>query len=73
MRVATKIIIIFIKAYKMIISPILGQRCRFYPSCSEYFINALEKKGFIKGIKLGCMRILRCNPMNSGGYDPVDN
>ncbi|MCK4947925.1 MAG: membrane protein insertion efficiency factor YidD [Candidatus Aureabacteria bacterium] len=49
----------------------LPRRCRFYPSCSEYMIEAVQKKGVIKGFLLGCWRILRCNPFCSGGYDPV--
>ena len=49
----------------------LPKRCRFYPSCSEYMIEAVRKKGVIKGCFLGCWRILRCNPFCPGGYDPV--
>ncbi len=70
------IIILFIsviKFYQIFISPALGNRCRFYPSCSEYLIESLKYKGVIKGLIAGVMRILRCNPFNSGGYDPVEN
>ena len=55
-----KVLILIIKFYKFLISPILGNRCRFLPTCSEYFIEALEKHGFIKGFILGSKRILSC-------------
>jgi len=66
-----KIIILNIKIYKAAISPLLSKRCRFYPSCSDYFIKALEKKGLFRGCVTGVYRIIRCNPFNPGGYDPV--
>ncbi len=66
-----KIEILLIKFYKIFISPILGQRCRFYPTCSSYYMEALEKHGFIYGNYLGIKRVLRCHPINPGGYDPV--
>ena len=46
-------------------------KCKFFPSCSNYMIDALEEYGFIKGTYLGIKRIIRCNPFNKGGYDPV--
>jgi putative membrane protein insertion efficiency factor len=49
----------------------LGPRCRFYPTCSEYAIEAIQKKGIFKGFFLAVWRILRCNPLSAGGYDPV--
>ncbi len=61
-----------IKLYQRFLSPLLGNRCRFYPSCSQYAIDAIEKKGILKGIMLAVWRILRCNPLNrNSGYDPV--
>jgi putative membrane protein insertion efficiency factor len=66
-----KIIILFIRFYKRYISPILPNSCRFYPSCSQYAIDAVEKHGTVKGILMASYRILRCNPFNKGGYDPV--
>jgi len=66
-----KIIIFFIKIYRRFISPILPDSCRFYPSCSQYAIDALEKHGVFKGGMMTSYRILRCNPFNKGGYDPV--
>jgi len=64
-------IILMIKLYKIFISPMLGNRCRFYPSCSDYAVEALKKKGLIKGSAMAVWRILRCTPLSRGGYDPV--
>jgi len=61
-----------IRIYQKTISPILPPVCRFEPSCSEYFRQALLKKGFFKGSLLGAYRILRCNPFCRGGRDPVE-
>jgi uncharacterized protein len=66
-----KVLILIIKGYKKIISPILPPSCRFYPSCSTYAIQALEKYGIIRGSIKAIYRIIRCNPFNKGGYDPV--
>ena len=68
-----KIAIILIKFYQNFISKYLlpGRRCRFYPTCSQYTLEAIEKYGFLKGGFMGFKRILRCNPFNPGGYDPV--
>ncbi len=60
-----------IKLYKKFISPLLGDHCRYYPTCSEYMMQAIEIHGVIKGIMLGTYRIIRCNPWARGGYDPV--
>ncbi|MFI3210855.1 MAG: membrane protein insertion efficiency factor YidD [Peptostreptococcaceae bacterium] len=57
--------------YQKYISPIKGPTCRFYPSCSQYSIEALEKYGVFKGIYLSILRILKCHPFNDGGYDPL--
>ncbi len=66
-----KALILIIKGYQNFISPMFPPTCRFYPTCSTYFIQALEKYGFFKGSWLGIKRILRCNQFNPGGYDPV--
>jgi len=66
-----KILIYFIKIYKKFVSPILPDSCRFYPTCSEYAIEAIDKFGVLKGSIKSIYRILRCNPFNKGGYDPV--
>lgn len=62
---------LLIKAYKYLISPMLPSSCRFYPSCSEYALEAFDKYGFIKGFWLTLKRIGRCHPLCDGGYDPV--
>lgn len=66
-----RILIFLIKGYQKFISPLFSARCRFYPTCSAYFIQALEKYGFFKGSFLGTKRILKCHPFNPGGYDPL--
>ncbi len=59
------------RAYQETLSPILGRQCRFAPTCSRYFIEAVGKYGAIRGGALGVWRILRCHPFSRGGYDPV--
>jgi putative membrane protein insertion efficiency factor len=66
-----KIIILFVRGYQKFISPLFPQTCRFYPSCSAYFIQAVEKYGALKGSYLGIKRILKCHPFHPGGYDPL--
>ncbi len=69
----TKILILIIKFYRYFISPLLGNRCRFLPTCSEYFIEALSSHGLIRGMKLGTKRILKCHPFKIlGGTHGVD-
>ncbi len=71
-KVPSKMMQILIRFYQKIISPLKGkQTCRFYPTCSSYAINAYKKHGFISGTILSVWRVLRCNPFNPGGYDPV--
>ena len=62
-----KIIIFIIKIYQYLISPLLGNKCRFLPTCSEYFIEALNTQGLIKGLKLGSKRIFKCHPFKKLG------
>ena len=62
---------ILIRAYQLVLSPLLGPRCRFYPSCSHYAIEAIESHGALRGSWLSAKRICRCHPFNPGGFDPV--
>ena len=70
-RAVSKAILILLTGYKKYISPFLPPSCRFYPTCSEYAYQAVLKHGLIKGLLLGFVRILKCNPFCQGGYDPV--
>jgi len=65
------LLIWLLQAYRYAISPWLGNRCRFDPSCSAYAIEALHKHGLLKGFRLACWRVLRCHPWCDGGHDPV--
>ena len=65
------LVILPVRFYQKGISPLFPATCRFYPTCSAYFIQAVEKYGPIKGTWLGIRRILRCHPWNPGGYDPL--
>jgi putative membrane protein insertion efficiency factor len=60
-----------IKAYQYLISPLLGPRCRFYPSCSSYGLEAIRIHGAAKGSYLTLRRLLKCHPFHEGGFDPV--
>lgn len=63
--------ILLIRTYQKVLSPLLGQRCRFYPSCSQYTLEAIQEWGLAKGTWLGMKRLSRCHPLNKGGFDPV--
>ncbi len=65
------ILIALIRFYQFFLSPIKGPTCRFYPTCSEYAVQALLKYGICKGTVKIVVRILKCNPFHPGGYDPV--
>lgn len=60
-----------VRAYQLLLSPLLGPRCRFYPSCSNYTLEALHRHGAMRGSWLAVRRIGRCHPLNEGGLDPV--
>ncbi|PCJ31838.1 MAG: membrane protein insertion efficiency factor YidD [Gammaproteobacteria bacterium] len=68
---AKKILILLVRAYQLFISPLLGDNCRFQPTCSRYMIAAIERFGAIKGTWLGLRRLSRCHPWHEGGLDPV--
>lgn len=72
MNIGQRIFIALIRLYKKLLSPLLPNTCRFYPSCSTYMAEAIEKKGLGKGVYLGMKRLLRCHPFHPGGYDPVE-
>ena len=65
------VITAIIKSYQLLISPFLGQRCRFYPSCSHYALEAFKIHGVFKGAWLTAKRLLKCQPLSKGGYDAV--
>lgn len=67
----SRLLILIVKFYQYTISPMLGPRCRFTPSCSQYAIEAFAKHGAFKGGWLAIKRVTRCHPHNPGGYDPV--
>jgi uncharacterized protein len=66
-----RIVIRVLKLYQLMISPLIGQCCRFYPTCSNYMIEAVETYGVCRGVWLGVKRLLKCHPFHSGGVDPV--
>ena len=68
-----RLLIIVIRAYQRVLSPALGNRCKYYPSCSEYAAQAIAEFGILRGLVLGVHRLLRCNPWSHGGFDPVDD
>jgi putative membrane protein insertion efficiency factor len=65
------VIIAALRFYRRRISPLFRPTCRFYPSCSAYMVEAVERYGAVKGVWLGTKRLVRCNPFSRGGYDPV--
>jgi putative membrane protein insertion efficiency factor len=65
------VVLALIRFYKRFLSPFLGSNCRFYPSCSQYTYQAIEKYGVLKGGWMGIKRIARCQPFSQGGFDPV--
>ncbi|MFH1230145.1 MAG: membrane protein insertion efficiency factor YidD [Planctomycetota bacterium] len=66
------ILIMLVRCYQRVISPLYPPVCRFQPTCSEYLIQAIDKKGIVIGIFYGIKRLLRCHPLGGKGYDPVE-
>ena len=66
-----RLLILIVKAYRYLLSPMLGNHCRFYPSCSSYAVTALEEHGAARGSWLALRRLARCHPFHPGGVDPV--
>lgn len=64
-------LILLIKAYQYFLSPLVGQQCRFLPTCSCYAEQAIQQHGICRGLLLTCKRLARCHPWHAGGYDPV--
>ena len=71
MRIPLTLLVLLIRGYQRLISPVLPSSCRFAPSCSEYAIEALTRRGLVTGSLLTIHRLLRCHPLCKGGYDPV--
>lgn len=66
-----KILISFVRAYQLLLSPLVGMHCRFQPTCSHYMMDAINRHGAVRGTWLGLRRISRCHPYAKGGLDPV--
>ena len=65
------VLIALIRGYQWFVSPLLGNHCRFYPSCSQYAREAIERHGVLRGVWLAIRRVARCHPWHPGGVDPV--
>ena len=72
MRILRRAFILPIRLYQLLLSPMAGERCKYYPSCSEYAVQAIDRFGILRGLVLAGWRLLRCNPWSRGGYDPVE-
>ncbi len=64
-------LLFLVRSYKAVLSPLLGRHCRYYPTCSEYMAQAIEKYGPARGVWIGLKRLARCHPFHAGGLDPV--
>jgi hypothetical protein len=70
-QIPGRLLIVTVRSYQLALSPLLGGRCRFHPSCSQYFIDAVRKYGAVRGTLRGLWRVARCHPFHPGGYDPA--
>jgi putative membrane protein insertion efficiency factor len=73
MRPLRAVAVLPIRLYQRLVSPALGSRCKYYPSCSEYAAQSISRFGILRGLVLAGWRLLRCNPFSHGGFDPVEN
>jgi putative membrane protein insertion efficiency factor len=71
MNTMARILMSMIKAYQVLLSPFFGQQCRFYPTCSQYALETINKHGAIVGSYYAVRRLLRCHPWHAGGHDPI--
>lgn len=71
MLLPRNVCVVILRAYRAVVSPLYGNVCRYYPSCSHYTLHAIQEYGVIKGVWLGCLRIARCHPWAAGGIDDV--
>ena len=71
MKLLTQAWLLPVRVYQRAISPLLGPRCKYYPTCSAYAVQAVEEYGILRGSLLAVWRVLRCNPWSHGGFDPV--
>jgi putative membrane protein insertion efficiency factor len=62
-----------VRVYQRVVSPLIGPRCKYYPSCSEYAVQAVRRYGILRGLVLAAWRLLRCNPWSDGGVDRVED
>jgi uncharacterized protein len=67
----SKVLVALVRVYQVVISPLVGPRCKYYPSCSNYAIEAVRVHGALRGTGMAAWRVLRCNPLSNGGLDPV--
>ena len=72
-RAPRRLAVLPIRLYQLLFSPLLGQRCRYYPSCSQYAVQAIQRFGILRGVVLAGWRLLRSNPWSRGGFDPVED
>jgi uncharacterized protein len=73
MKGPRSLVVLLLRVYQRWISPAFGPRCRYYPSCSEYAVQAVQQFGILRGLVLASWRLLRCNPWSHGGFDPVED
>ena len=71
-RALTALLLAPIRAYQRFISPAFPRRCKYYPTCSDYAVQAVRRFGVLRGVVLAAWRLVRCNPLSHGGYDPIE-